>query len=333
MVIVMAFKPSQSALGDLNIPPLDALSLTFRRASPWLLETSCELIELRPLRHRDLCNAVLGCFVVTRVLEILAPNASNLDILSGVKHALSNALDLAWADAELSGSDINLLVLTARILFGEGAPSLSLQRLCDSVLHELNILPSAGGSADNGELLSLMHVLGFPITPTTRTNVEKTASRTALDASDGEVSHLVAQIEQESLWGTKRLTATLEPAWTLELLAGLAAHRYKYNSLLIANRMLRAYDYRCAAGHGLSASRSDLYSLLLAMQREDGSFGWLGSEAAQLVRVSGRATSPKYALYLPITADCLWTLAECSGLSWRLMSSIGKTIAQRDDIE
>jgi len=328
----MAFEPSQSALGVLNTPPLDALSLTFRRASPWLLETSCELIDLRSMRHRDLCNAVLGCFVVTRVLEILAPNASKLDILSEVKDPLSNALDLAVANAELSGSDINLLVLTASILIGAGAPSLSLQRLCDRVLHELNVPASAGGSADNGEVLSLMHVLGFPITPTAQTDVERTATRTALDASDGEVSHLVAQIEQESLWGTKRLTATLEPAWTLDLLAGLAAHRYKYNSLLIANRMLRAYDYRCALGRGLSASRSDLYSLLLAMQREDGSFGWLGSEAAQLVRLSGRAASPKYALYLPITADCLWTLAECSGLGWRLMSSIGQTIAQRDDI-
>jgi hypothetical protein len=327
----MAFEPGAVVTAALSAAPRDALRTAFRHASPWLLQTSRELVDARTAHCRDLCNAVMGCFVITQVLEILTTDDPSLDLLSGLKHDLSAALDVAVANTELTGGDINLLILAGRILTVEGVPSGSLQHVCDGVLNELNTPRSGRGPA--GEAPFLMHALGFPITPSAETDVERTADRTALDAGDRELSRLAAQIERETLWGTRDVATTPGRAWILDLLGGLAAHRYKNNSLLMANRLLRAYDYRCARGCGASSSRSDLYSLLLAMQRNDGSFGWLGSEATRLARLSCGAVSAKYALYLPVTVDCLWTLAECSSLSWRLVSSAGQAIEKWDDID
>jgi hypothetical protein len=84
---------------------------------------------------------------------------------------------------------------------------------------------------------------------------------------------------------------------------------------------------RAAAHLGLGTAGAnalnDTVEFLLWHRRPSGAFGYLGPEVAVVGAGIGESFSPDRDLYLPITVDCLWALAEMTS-PWRLYGSIGE---------
>jgi hypothetical protein len=61
---------------------------------------------------------------------------------------------------------------------------------------------------------------------------------------------------------------------------------------------------------------------LLLHQRQEGAFGYYGMEEHRLREALPAGFSTLTGLSLPVTVECLWTLAESTG--WRLVASLAR---------
>ena len=107
------------------------------------------------------------------------------------------------------------------------------------------------------------------------------------------------------------------------LLRGLAAHFLRQYDLAAAARVARALNYleSCREGRAPNGLLNQVLDSLLLQQRPEGCFGFYGpSEGAALAALPA-GSSLDVSLYLPITVECLWTLAEGTVPGWRLFDS------------
>ncbi len=137
--------------------------------------------------------------------------------------------------------------------------------------------------------------------------------RLPLSASIAEIERCLSSLEALAGHGTRKVTIDGERAWLGQQLAGSAVTMCRKYDLLLGGRALRTMVYL-----GLShAMRDQCLSFILQQQRPDGSFGMFGPEASNLPADYPVAA----ALELPVTVDCLWTIAEAMS-DWRLYDSI-----------
>lgn len=312
----------QSAAGSPEAQPA-TLTQAFSLGAKWLEQMAMQLGSCGESRQRNLCYLVIGRCVVASFSQLIdsADVRSSLVSLSAV---IRDELEEQSENFDITNGEIEVRLLAGEVLARSGEPDDQLDIFRRAVLETVTRSDEDTESPGVGQIRSLLQATGaLPLSPDRHGQssiVSDMAAGLSLEAADDKVTQIAAYIERESLWGTQEYTLQHAP-WLAEILAGFAAHRLRRNSLLTATRLLRAYQYTCHGNDSLLRSRPDLFYLILALQRDDGRFGWMGAETAELERLSGGSPSHRYDLSLPVTVDCLWTLAECCGLDWRLVRS------------
>ena len=99
-------------------------------------------------------------------------------------------------------------------------------------------------------------------------------------------------------------------------LRGFAISAFREYDLLTGCKCLRALIHLDCLDDA-----KDLATFVARQQRPDGSFGFLGPEQAELDALAAWVDSDT-ALYLPMTVQCLWSLAEWYRQDWRLFRDI-----------
>jgi hypothetical protein len=260
------------------------------------------------------CHALLGSWLCDRLtgsrgrplFPVLAPQVSRFlgereDQLQGA--AVAPALRLMVAallrsqDVAVEGLD-HFLLASAEVL--DAAPE-----------------TQSGERIPYLEKVVLLHAIGLGRRPLLAEfeDVVGVARQTPLTAPSEAVEKLVLYVEAWSGWGTRPVSLPPSEAWLASMLRGLAVHHLRQYDLPTGCRLLRALTHVTS-----SSLAPDLVRFLFAQQRADGSFGLLGPEEAQL-KLLAPELAPDLALYLPVTVQCLWTLAEgCS--DWRLFRDL-----------
>ena len=127
-------------------------------------------------------------------------------------------------------------------------------------------------------------------------------------------------------FGTGGTAISPPGAWFTDMVAGFTSAAFRKYDLIAGSRWLRAAQYLGIGG----AMLEDGQAFLRLHQRPEGPFGFFGDEERRLLQQRPKARSSLFveiSLYLPVTVECLWTLAEV-GNSWRLYGAIlpsGKT--------
>ncbi|HXO21896.1 MAG TPA: hypothetical protein VOA87_18430, partial [Thermoanaerobaculia bacterium] len=134
-----------------------------------------------------------------------------------------------------------------------------------------------------------------------------------LAAPAREVEALLLRIEAATAYGTRAAEIAAGDRWIGELLGGLAMRSLRQYDLNLACRTLRSMMYLGGDGGG---SLADCSRFLCLHQRPEGAFGFFGIEERKLRATMPPGFSVDADLYLPVTVECLWTLAEKTG--WRL---------------
>jgi len=141
---------------------------------------------------------------------------------------------------------------------------------------------------------------------------------------DVKAEELILRIQVATGCGTGRVALAADDLWIGELLLGLAMHSLRSYDLPRGCELLRAAS---ALGLGRAAGFGACMDFLRLHQRPEGSFGFFGAEERKL-REAAPGVSAETALYLPVTLECLWALAEgaerAEGLDpgWRLFASL-----------
>jgi hypothetical protein len=164
----------------------------------------------------------------------------------------------------------------------------------------------------------LLHAAGLARAPhlVTRDEVVAVAERLALPADPAWVAELVLHVEAATGWGTRSLSLPPDEAWLVDLVRGLATDAFRQYDIAGGCRLFRALLH--LGGPGAVA---ELRDYVLFQQRLDGAFGFFGPEEAAL-RARAPKTDAALALSLPVTIQCLWSLAEAADSAWRLFREL-----------
>ena len=167
----------------------------------------------------------------------------------------------------------------------------------------------------------LLHRLGLIPTPRCASFNALMREYKTLRLSDGseEVNRLALLARSHAMHGLRQLPQRAEYRQISETLAALAISRFRRYQLAEGCQLLRSATYLDPGAWALRTCSE----YLLLNQRSDGAFGFLGQEECLLASRSGNETptDSNVALYLPMTVECLWTLAEVA-LGWRLYRSV-----------
>jgi hypothetical protein len=271
-----------------------------RRARRWLE-------GLLPARRPDaLCKILLGCWICDSLLGEEA--AAFPDTARRIAAELAILEQEGAAFEELPAA---LALLAEALLVPGGIAVASLQDFAAIVAE---VLP-AGEDAALAEKRLLLHVLGLGEEPEPPRGEEalELARTLPLSATREEVEDLAQHLHAWTGYGTRPVNA--EP-WIPEMLSGLATHCLRQYNFMTATKLLRAILY--LGGNAID----EHLGFLLLHQRPEGAFGFLGPEEGKLRgRADAEGFSTDLDLYLPVTVNCLWALAE--GTGWRLYGSLG----------
>lgn len=125
-----------------------------------------------------------------------------------------------------------------------------------------------------------------------------------LTAGPDEIQSLVGAVEQASGFGRHRLSDT---AGLTDALSGVGLGYLASYDLELGSRLLRAANY---AGADNSLVQRWGVEFLARQQQPNGAFGFIATDL--LTDIDPSDTRLIYAYYLPVTAACLWTIAELS---------------------
>ncbi len=142
-----------------------------------------------------------------------------------------------------------------------------------------------------------------------------------LSGSEEQVNALSLCGRSHTLHGVRPPAHPAQSQPIAATLCALAMSRFRRYDIPAGCSLLRSALYLGASGINIQTS----LDWLVLNQRLDGSFGFLGGEEQKLFgQVPSNANSkrdPNVALYLPITLECVWTLAEALD-GWRLFSAL-----------
>ena len=284
--------------------PPDTVSAA-RRARRWL-----EGLLEENRRPDDLCRILLGCWLCD---SILGEETSAFP--ETARRIAAELIILEEEGAAFDELPAALALLAEALLVPGGIAVASLQEFA-AILAE--VLPS-GEDAALAEKRLLLHILGFGEEPEPpRGDGALELVRTLpLSATREEIEDLALRLHAWTGYGTRPVTLSPADAWIPEMLAGLATHCLRQYNFMTATRLLRAMLY--LGGGGVE----EHLGFLVLHQRPEGAFGFLGPEEGKL---RGRADAEGFSadrdLYLPVTVNCLWALAEGAGTGWRLYGSL-----------
>jgi hypothetical protein len=135
---------------------------------------------------------------------------------------------------------------------------------------------------------------------------------------DMDAEELTLRIQVATGCGTRRVTLAADDLWIGELLLGLAMHSLRRYDLQKGCELLRAAS---ALGLGGVEGFHACMDFLRLHQRPEGAFGFFGAEERKLREAAPRV-DVETELYLPVTLECVWALAEGLDPGWRLFASL-----------
>jgi uncharacterized protein DUF6895 len=294
----------------------------FSRALAWLIGGRA------PRRERDpnvLCYKVLAAWI--GVSMAASPPSTSQDfedaLVALVKCEHAEPLARATAPATLK-------IILASLLLDRGEATPSLKRFLKNVLFLLRDTPENAPIKDLPlhEKRLVLYAVGLHPRPrlTNYEDMIDSAKRAASKGDDESVDDLLLHIECTTELGTRRVRVRRQDLWLRQLLAGFAQHALRMYDWTRGCRTLRALGY-LALDSG--ASFNACISYMILHQTTSGAFGFLGREANQF-KIRRRGKSFDVDIRIPLTTDCLWTLAELGNdTRWRLYAALPKLDARK----
>lgn len=297
-------------------PSLDELR-SISRARQWLDDLSGTLLESETVRPEVLSKILLGHWVC----DSRTANAGRAFRESAVR--IGEALTLAEANDRVDWSK------TAPALKLMVGALLSSQEVFVPFLHSrdgflrlateaMNATPATEPFADMplSEKRVLLHAMALHPPPIRIefSEVKTFARGLSLSEPGSAIEELLLRIHSHTSFGTVRANVKHSDRWIPELLAGLAITYFRKYDLLTGSRILRALCYLGAPAESLAPG----IGFLKVHQRPDGAFGFFGIESYELRDKVPDRLALDIELSLPVTIECLWTLAEASNANWRL---------------
>ena len=135
----------------------------------------------------------------------------------------------------------------------------------------------------------------------------------SLSAPRNQIENLVLQVKAHTLHGLRTLPASADYAQMGSILCALTVSHLRNLDFMQGCNLLRAAAYLDYT----DVNRMTCLDWLLLQQRPSGEFGFFESISIQ----NAKGTDALTALHLPLTLECLWTLAE-SRYNWRLFGSL-----------
>jgi hypothetical protein len=216
------------------------------------------------------------------------------------------------------------ILLAGLLLHHQGEATPSLTRFLENVIRLLRDTPENVPSKDLNlhEKRLVLYAVGLHPRPrlTNYEDMINSAKRAASNGDDESVDDLLLHIECMTEHGTRPVRLRGRDLWLRELLAGFAQYALRMYDWTRGCRTLRALGY-LALDSG--ASFDACISYMILHQTRSGAFGFLGREANQF-KIRRMGKSFDVAVRIPLTVDCLWTLAEVGDTRWRLYSALPK---------
>jgi hypothetical protein len=168
----------------------------------------------------------------------------------------------------------------------------------------------------------LLHRLGRVPKPKPASAAEVVRFARALPLTDtgAGLERFLGLIFSATEFGTGSTVTPPPAAWFNDMLLGFAIAALRRYDLIAGSRWLRAARYLGIGGEMFEACRA----FLRLHQRPEGPFGFFGAEERTLLQQLPKVRSSLFietSLYLPVTVECLWTLAEVTN-GWRLYGTI-----------
>jgi hypothetical protein len=156
----------------------------------------------------------------------------------------------------------------------------------------------------------------------TVTEVVRFAQVMPLTDIDAERERLLGLISSATELGYRAVALGAAGGWLEDQLMGFAMAALRKYDLTAGCRWMRSALYLGLGGDRLKAC----FDFLLLHQRPEGPFGYYDDTGQRSVVRLPKTELPFYtgkSIHLPVTVECLWTLAEVS-TPWRLSAAITK---------
>jgi uncharacterized protein DUF6895 len=287
------------------------------------------LVELAHTRYADnpvaLCYAALATWIGRS--SLMSPSTSRGHDQVFVELAKSDRSGSSLVRAAVPAT---LKILVAAILdaYGHSLPSLA-----KFVADVVRVLRNAAGRPMIDDLYLhekrlVLYAIGLHQRPRLMMGYEAMidfAKRAGPGADDTMVDALLLRIECLTEHGTRRVDLLKRDLWLQELLAGIAQHALGKYDWERGCRTLRALGY---LGLTFGASYKACISYMILHQTTTGAFAYLGREG-QLFEARSAGLPFDVAVRIPVTIECLWTLAEVSSNPvWRLYGALPKVTSR-----
>jgi hypothetical protein len=274
-------------------------------------------------RPETLCNILLGCWIcdsVTGSLDHLFPR----DI-----KAIGTALirERQRRQADWSKTPPTLKLIAASLFAHHGIQVDFLHADTGYVGQAQTFLASLGrGKTKNGiqfyEKSILMHKMGRIAKPRPASLAEMVRFAQALPLTDTGTGreHLLGLISATTEFGQRTVALGGARTWLRDLVLGFAMAALRKYELIAGCRWMRAACHLAMSGERLEAC----VEFLRLHQRPEGPFGYYDTTVQQAVVKLPGIAAPFFigtSINLPVTVECLWTLAEVT-TPWRLFRRI-----------
>lgn len=312
---------------DVEIKPV------FAGALAWLTET-LDVVNSGPtVSPASLCAIVVGVHICSCMLPA---TPQPIDAILGRCAQQMNQL------AADDPSSFDSVPATMRLLAGAvlGRHGIGVSPLHRYMLATLRVLRDAPAMtphqqlelADKHALISRLGLVSPPpaLQQTSVTDVAAVVNGFALDVPAKAADELLLHLNAYTGHGDPAQAIQghgpggIAVADAVDLVHGLVQHALRQYDLAGAASLIRTLGYledRITTGTRPNLALAAAQALAL-QQRPDGCFGFFGPSEDDARAKLTPGDSLRSALYLPVTTECLWTIAERARPGWRLFDSL-----------
>lgn len=319
-----AYTPARPALEELrpeghegsSTPAARSLLATAAaRASRWAT-TLLNTAETEGNHRPDvLCRVLVVSWLCSEILGTMEGDRPDLTDRVASLLVIHDDESMTW-----TATPAGLKLVSAALLRTGGRTVAVLDSFLERAQAALSAQPRAAVDDLNlCEKRVFLHALGLGSEPHLLDVAEAGSVARSIDLTDPSATEgLLLRVESSTAVGLRRVDPTSASSWLRELLTAIAMHYLRVYDLPRACRVVRALSH---LGPPDAACTAECCDYLVAQGMPSGPFGFMGPEVAELTRSEG-TFDPCSDLLLPITLDCLWTLAEGTGDGWRLYSAL-----------
>lgn len=291
----------------------------FVRARGWLSGLLLSEAKEKGTGPERWCNFLLGCWICDSLTGLLADEFPATVRMIGSELTFRAAAD--WSKTPPT------LKLLAAVLFERYQVHVAFLHDDNGYVSQAQSFLLSRSRSKSEDAISfydkyiLMHGMrrvARPASPPLSQAVRFARSLSLADVGSAR-EHLFRLISASSQLGKRSVTLRKAAAWMEDLLLGFAMAALRKYDLTEGCRWMRAACYL-----GLRGARLESCTQFLCLhQRPEGPFGYYDTENTAVAKSSGNPVSVfrGSSINLPVTVECLWTLAEVS-TPWRLSRKV-----------